>query len=150
MMTTGLYAASAAITFFWSGAVVSISFLEAWLKFRAPGVTLPIGLNIGRLVFSALNKMEWVLLAGCITFGVMAGSQSAGGQTGAAPVWLLIAAGMLALETAWLLPALDKRARARIAGEEPGSTSTHLLFVAAEVIKVVSLITGGIGLLKLI
>jgi hypothetical protein len=37
-----------AVTFVWLGMVLAISFLEAPLKFRAPGVTLPIGLAIGR------------------------------------------------------------------------------------------------------
>lgn len=41
-----------ALTFVWLGMVLAISFLEAPLKFRAPGVTLPIGLGIGRLVFA--------------------------------------------------------------------------------------------------
>src|SRR5690606_25200135 len=47
--------------FTWLGFVCAISFMEAWLKFQAHGVTLPIGLGIGRLVFHALNKVEWVL-----------------------------------------------------------------------------------------
>ena len=33
-------------TFIWIGFVSAISFMEAWLKFRASGVTLPIGLGI--------------------------------------------------------------------------------------------------------
>ena len=45
----------------WIGFVSAISFMEAWLKFRAPGITIPLGLGIGRLVFNALNKIEWVL-----------------------------------------------------------------------------------------
>lgn len=49
--------------FVWVGFVCAISFMEAWLKFRAEGVTLPIGLGIGRLVFQALNRVEWVLAA---------------------------------------------------------------------------------------
>ena len=51
---------SIASTFLWIGFVCAISFMEAWLKFRAPGVTIPIGLGIGRLVFTALNLVEWV------------------------------------------------------------------------------------------
>ncbi|HQW87358.1 MAG TPA: hypothetical protein PLH93_09245, partial [Flavobacteriales bacterium] len=47
--------------FVWVGFVCAISFMEAWLKFRAHGVTLPIGLGIGRLVFQALNRVEWAL-----------------------------------------------------------------------------------------
>ena len=49
-----------AVTFVWLGMVLAISFLEAPLKFRAPNVTLQIGLGIGRLVFRALNAAEVV------------------------------------------------------------------------------------------
>ena len=55
-MSTGP-AIAVAVTFVWLGMVLAISFLEAPLKFRAPHVTLPIGLGIGRLVFRALNTL---------------------------------------------------------------------------------------------
>lgn len=145
MTASNLYGTAAGITFFWCGAVVAISFLEAWLKFRAPGVTLSIGLSIGRLVFAALNKLEWVLLAVAMTCGLAARAGSWKGVD-----WLLIAAGMLVIETFWLLPVLDKRALAFMSGQEPGPACTHLIFIAAEIIKVGSLIIGGIDLLKLI
>ena len=48
-----------ASVYLWVGFVCAISFMESWLKFKAPGVDLPIGLGIGRLVFSTLNKVEW-------------------------------------------------------------------------------------------
>ena len=47
---------------FWAGFVSAISFLGAWLKFRAEGVSREIGLSIGKLVFTALNRVEIVLL----------------------------------------------------------------------------------------
>jgi hypothetical protein len=56
-MSTGT-AIAVAVTFVWLGMVLAISFLEAPLKFRAPNVTLQIGLGIGRLVFRALNTVE--------------------------------------------------------------------------------------------
>ena len=56
-MSTGP-AIAVALTFVWLGMVLAISFLEAPLKFRAPNVTLQIGLGIGRLVFRALNTVE--------------------------------------------------------------------------------------------
>ena len=56
-MNTGS-AIAVALTFVWLGMVLAISFLEAPLKFRAPDVTLQIGLGIGRLVFRALNTVE--------------------------------------------------------------------------------------------
>src|SRR5687767_12439838 len=42
--------------------VIAISLIEAPLKFRAPGITLSLGLGIGRLVFRALNRAEVVLV----------------------------------------------------------------------------------------
>jgi hypothetical protein len=55
--------------------VLAISFLEAPLKFRAPEVTLRIGLGIGRLVFGALNTVEAVFAATllvCVIVGLTA------------------------------------------------------------------------------
>jgi len=57
----------AAVAFVWLGMVLAISFLETPLKFRAPGITVPLGLGIGRLVFRALNTVEVVLAAALIT-----------------------------------------------------------------------------------
>ena len=50
-----------AIPFIWFGAVAAISFMEAPLKFTAPNITLPLGLEIGYVIFHALNKVEIVL-----------------------------------------------------------------------------------------
>ena len=58
---TAVGATSTAAVFTWLGMVVAISFLEAPLKFRAPGVTVRIGLGIGRLVFRGLNIAEAIL-----------------------------------------------------------------------------------------
>ncbi len=63
MSDAGASAVAVAVTFVWLGMVLAISFLEAPLKFRAPNVTVPIGLGIGRLVFRALNLTEAVLAA---------------------------------------------------------------------------------------
>ena len=51
-------AVEVAAVFVWLGMVLAISFLEAPLKFRAPNVTLQIGLGIGRLVSRALNTLR--------------------------------------------------------------------------------------------
>jgi uncharacterized membrane-anchored protein len=51
-------AVAVAVVFVWVGMVLATSFLEAPLKFRAPNVTLQIGLGIGRLVFRALTPSK--------------------------------------------------------------------------------------------
>ncbi|WP_338142595.1 hypothetical protein [Brevibacterium aurantiacum] len=42
----------------WLGLIIGISLIEAPLKFTAPGITIPLGLGIGRLVFTAMNWVE--------------------------------------------------------------------------------------------
>jgi len=56
-MSTGA-AIAVAVTCVWLGMVAAISLLEAPLKFRAPNVTMQIGLGIGGLVFRVLNTVQ--------------------------------------------------------------------------------------------
>ncbi|WP_262246319.1 hypothetical protein [Parapedobacter soli] len=133
-----------AATFIWIGLILGISFLEAWLKFRAPGVTTAIGLGIGRLVFGALNKLEWVL-AIIVAIGSFIGKGLAG-VTG--NVVLLIIVAILILQTVWMLPVLDKRARRVINNEPVRPSSLHIFFITAELVKVGLLFTIGKSLLS--
>jgi hypothetical protein len=122
-----------AVPFVWFGMVLAISFLEAPLKFRAPGVTLGLGLGIGRLVFRALNGAEAILALLLVAGGVVAGIPTI--------AWLLIAVlvALLAVQVAVLRPRLDRRAVAIIAGEAPPQSRQHLLYVAFEGAKVLVL-----------
>lgn len=67
MHTAIKYSLAIASVFLWIGFVCAISFIEAWLKFKASGLSLPIGLGIGRLAFNVLNKVDWVLAFEVIT-----------------------------------------------------------------------------------
>jgi hypothetical protein len=128
-----------AIPFIWVGLVAGLSFVETPLKFRAPGITLPLGLGIGRLVFYALNKIELVLAVVLIgTFILRSPANSK----------IFIATGIVAasllLQTFWMLPVLDARAVAVIEGtNEPGSP-VHIIYIAAEVIKLITLAVLGV------
>lgn len=133
---------SIATVFIWIGFVGAISFMEAWLKFRAPGVTLPIGLGIGRLVFAALNKVEWTLLILFLLF------QYPFKTISRAAIRALLCAGIvLIVQTGWLLPALDARAELYIIGASVPASNLHLYYVAAEGIKMISLIFLGSSVL---
>src|SRR3546814_4917970 len=83
------YAVATAFTFVWLGMVLAISFIEAPLKFRAPGVTIPLGLGIGRLVFRALNSVELLLAAGIVVCLVVAEARTS--------VWIAAAVGIVVL-----------------------------------------------------
>ena len=132
---------SVAVTFLWLGMVLAISFLEAPLKFRAPGVTIPIGLGIGRLVFRALNLVEAVL-AVALAVAVATGDRPVGvvGPVVAAVVLLL--AQLLVVR-----PRLNRRSDRVLAGEDVPRSREHLFYVGLEVAKVAALVALGIGLL---
>ncbi|MGO1669583.1 MAG: hypothetical protein ACTHYC_01995 [Sphingobacterium sp.] len=129
--------------FIWLGFVGAISFMEAWIKFQAPGVTLPVGLGIGRLVFAALNKVEWVLLF-ISGIGILPFKNT--GST--VKVLWLVPAILVLLQTVWMLPLLDARAELHITGEAVAQSNMHFYYVATEVIKVSSLAAMGILLLR--
>nr|WP_294858437.1 hypothetical protein [uncultured Fluviicola sp.] len=126
-------------TFLWTGFVCAISFMEAWLKFRAPGITRPLGLGIGRLVFNALNKVEWffaLILVSCY-FLFEQKLALTGSICYFTPLLLLI------LQTIWLLPALDGRAELHIKGDTVPRSNLHFYYVAFELAKVTFLIWSG-------
>lgn len=131
-------------TFLWMGFLLAISFMEAWLKFQAPGVTISVGLAIGKLVFGALNKVEWVLIV-IIFANLYFVKQKLFSYRN---IVFLIAALMTALETFWGLPALDKMANQIIAGGIDTEPSLHFIYVAMEIIKLGALILLGVYLSK--
>lgn len=132
-----------AALFTWFGMVLAISFLEAPLKFRAPGVTLALGLGIGRLVFRALNACE-VVLAICVIAGAAAGATA----STTVLVLAIVAAACLLVQVAALQPVLDRRAKVIMAGGERTPSKGHVAYIALELIKVGLLIAAGVALLN--
>ncbi|UOG74778.1 hypothetical protein MTX78_22005 [Hymenobacter tibetensis] len=123
--------------FVWAGLVAGISFLEAPLKFTAPNITVPLGLGIGRIVFAALNKAELVLAA------LAAGSALYLRVPARLGFLLAVVGGILLLQTFWLLPGLDVRAQALLAGRPAPPNSLHLLYIGLEVVKLLGLLLAG-------
>lgn len=130
--------------FLWLGFVLSISFMEAWLKFQAPGITTPLGLGVGQLVFGALNLMEWVFAA-VIGANFLLSKQKLFTKN---ELYYLLAVTLLLLQSIWLLPALDERATAVINGENPTESNLHFIYVGVEIIKVIALFLFGTKLYK--
>lgn len=143
------HAVAVAVIFTWLGMVLAISFIEAPLKFRAPGVSLQIGLGIGRLVFRALNSVEAVFAVVLLmAIGYRPPSTTA-----------VIAAGVVVLSLVVQLlavrPRLARRSDLVLAGPaapaaEDGAqrrSRAHYGYVGLELVKVVALIIGGAAVL---
>jgi len=127
---------------FWAGLIGGISFLEAPLKFQAPGITIPLGLGIGQLVFQALNKIEIVLviiILACSLPAPLKNSRS---------ILLFSITILLMVDTFWLLPILDERAKLVLAGNAPMKSYHHILYIIIDTIKFLSLIVLGFLSLK--
>jgi hypothetical protein len=133
-----------AAVFVWLGMVLAISFLEAPLKFRAPGVTIQIGLGIGRLVFRALNICE-VALAAVALVAVVLGQASIG-----VFIAMGVAVAALGAQVVGVRPALTRRSDAVLADAgvaESGRSRAHFVYVGFEAVKVVALLVSGVLLL---
>lgn len=128
----------AGVGFTWLGMVLAISFLEAPLKFRAPGITLRLGLGIGRLVFRALNAVELVLAAVLVVVAI------AGGVPGSLLVSVVVAVAVLVVQLTAIRPVLNKRSDRVLAGADVPRSRTHLVYVGAEVVKVAALVVAGV------
>ena len=126
----------AAVAFTWLGMVLAISFLEAPLKFRAPGITIPLGLGIGRLVFRALNRVELALLALALVGVALAPRPALVGLAAALAV-------LVAVQLGGVRPVLNRRSDRVLAGEELPRSRGHLVYVGLEIVKVALLIALG-------
>lgn len=123
------------VTGIWIGFVLAISFMEAWLKFRAPGVTRQIGLGIGKLVFTALNRVELVCCTLLFSTIAIVGLWS----NDAINTPFYLATIILLIQTFYYLPALNKRAEQIIAGGNIAKSHHHTVYAVLELIKLVML-----------
>lgn len=131
------------VSFVWVGLVLGVSFLATPIKFQAESLSLPVALDVGRVTFHALAKVQWML---CIVLfvGVVRSSRS---DSIRAIDWVL--AGfvftIVALQAMWLIPKLDIRVAATIAGEPLPKSHLHAVFAGVEFAKVLALILLGIS-----
>jgi len=130
------------IAIFWLGFFMAISFMEAPLKFTAPGLSMAEGLQIGKIIFGTLNKCEWVfLIIILITCFIKSASLTS--------LYLIAAmAIIMLLETAWLLPVLDEGADRIIHGQPFMHGQLHWVYIILEIIKVPLLLLIGLVSLK--
>lgn len=134
--------AAAFVATLWLGMVLGVSFIATPVKFQAPSLSLPVALEIGRATFSLFSKIEWGIAA-LLVLALLAG------QRRILPFILGAAAvAILLTEQLWLLPVLDARVEAIIAGIPTPADWRHFLYIAIETIKIIVLAVLSIYLLR--
>ncbi|SDS07215.1 hypothetical protein [Agrococcus carbonis] len=123
----------------WLGLIIGISLIETPLKFQAPGITVPLGLGIGRLVFAAMNIVEAVLVA-LLLVAVLASRAPRPER-----IVALVLAVVLAVKALVIRPMMQGTTDAVVAGESAGGSGMHVLYIAADG----ALIVGLVALLAL-
>lgn len=128
------------ISFFWLGLLLAVSFLETPLKFQVPGMTLPIALELGKIMFGVSTNIQLGLMILIFLNFIFNAKQLS-------KVMLLssiLLALILGLEKFWMLPILDARADILASGKGLPPTPLHDYFIYAEVAKLVLIVFLGI------
>ena len=100
------------------------------VRFTAASITRPIALDVGRMVFAALNKAELAALV--ILLVVIRASGRAAKYWGFAGVLALI----VIAQSQWLTPELAERTQMIIDGVEPPASYAHAIYSSLELIKI--------------
>ena len=117
----------------WMGLLIGVSFLATPVKFQAPSLDLPVALEVGRVTFAAFSRVEWCL---SLLLGIAVLCARAW-RTGIMITAITIM--IVALQTFWLLPVLDLRIEAVIAGRSMPPSMHHMFYAGMEGCKTVGL-----------
>ncbi len=113
----------------WAGLILGVSFIATPVKFQAPNLTMPVALEVGKATFHLFNPIEWVIIIAIIILTGIAPNLSQKWDL----IFLLLP--LLLAQTFWLLPALDIRADAVIAGTPPNPNHLHWIYIIMELSK---------------
>ena len=133
-----------AVSFFWLGLVIAVSFLETPLKFQVPGMTLPIALELGKTMFGISTNIQLGLMI-LVFFNFFLNPSKLNKFIIFTGVLLAL---ILVLEKFWMLPILDARADVLATGKGLPPTPLHNYFIYAECIKAILLLSIGFLQLK--
>ena len=133
-----------AVSFFWLGLVIAVSFLETPLKFQVSGMTLPIALELGKTMFGISTNIQLGLMI-LVFFNFFLNPSKLNKFIIFTGVLLAL---ILVLEKFWMLPILDARADVLATGKGLPPTPLHNYFIYAECIKAILILSIGFLQLK--
>ena len=114
----------------WVGMTVGVSMIATPVRFTAASITRPIALDVGRVVFAALNKAELAALLMLLIIVRVAGLARKWWAVCAFLALIVLAQGV------WLIPELASRTDIIMAGLEPPPSYAHAIYSSLELIKI--------------
>ena len=100
------------------------------VRFTASSITRPIALDVGRVVFAALNKAEFLALVLLLVI------VRASGRSRELWAWCGVLILIVLAQGAWLIPELAARTDIILAGGEPPPSYAHAVYSTLELIKI--------------
>ncbi len=130
------------VCFIWFGMTAGVSLLATPIRFTAPLITRPVALDVGRVVFAALNKAELIALLILLIIVRASGS--------ARNLWMQCSALVLIVlaQSVWLLPQLSERSLQIISGVELPPSMLHGTYSTLELLKLMLLLYMGFRSLR--
>jgi len=118
------------VCFVWAGITIGISLIATPVRFTAASITRPVALDVGRVVFAALNKAEVIALI-VLLIVVRVGGRAREWWAFAAVLTLIVIA-----QGAWLIPELSARTDIIMAGGKPPPSPAHAVYSTLELLKI--------------
>jgi hypothetical protein len=125
------------VCFTWAGITVGISMIATPVRFTAQSITRPVALDVGRVVFAALNKAEFLALVLLLVIVRVSG------RSRELWAWCAVLILIVLAQGAWLIPELAARTDIVMTGGELPPSSAHAIYSSLELIKIGILIFLG-------
>lgn len=118
------------VCFTWVGMTVGVSMIATPVRFTAASITRPVALDVGRVVFAALNKAELAAVI-LLLILVRVSGRSRELWIGCSVLILIVLA-----QGAWLIPELAARTDIILSGREPPPSHAHAIYSMLELAKI--------------
>jgi hypothetical protein len=126
------------VCFTWLGMTVGVSMIATPVRFTADSITRAVALDVGRVVFAALNKAELIALIVLLVI-VRVSDRSRDFWAWCSALILIVLA-----QGAWLTPELSARTDIILAGGEPPPSYAHAIYSTLELLKIGLLLFLGV------
>ena len=118
------------VCFTWVGLTAGVALLATPMRFMAESMTRPVALDVGRVVFAALNKVELAALVALLVVVRVSGRSSTWWAWCSFLILVVLAQG------AWLIPELSARTDVILTGGTPPPSNAHAIYSTLELMKI--------------